>query len=502
MTLQIITLLLVIAVNILAFIAILRKNKPTDSYNRKLLAKINALEAKLESQNNTAIQLNDSVNSNITNNFSSLYSTMTSLINDFTAKTADFQEQYQKQLTDKLTTLEGSFDKIRSEMLSTLEKINKTVDEKLQTTLDNRLNSVSETLVKNMAELGGNLRDSQDRQQKQLTDKLTTLEGSFDKIRNEMLATLENIRKSNETAMDKLRAENQQKLDKINDTVNEKLQKSLDNRLSESFRTVNEQLAQVYKGLGEMKTVASGVSDLKNILANVKTRGILGEIQLSAILAEILAPEQYGEQVQVKAGSQEKVDFAVKLPGSKDGNAVYLPIDSKFPGDTYANLIKAQESGDPEQVKLRRKALETEIKRCAKSISEKYINPPETTSFALMFLPFEGLYAEVVNMGLVETLQRDFKINITGPSTMAATLNSLQMGFRTLAIQKKSSEVWEILSSAKKEFSNFESVLVKAREKLQKADKDLESLVGTRTRAINKSLSSVEQGAPAGSFAL
>lgn len=243
--------------------------------------------------------------------------------------------------------------------------------------------------------------------------------------------------------------------------------------------------------MGEMKQVAGGVADLKKVLSNVKTRGIMGEIQLSAILSEILSPEQFTEQAAVQPNSSERVDFAVKLPGKSDGETVLLPIDSKFPGDCYQNLLDSYENGDAADIKLKRTALVTQIKECAKSISTKYIAPPYTTNFAIMFLPFEGLYAEVINLGLVEELQSKFKINITGPSTMAAMLNSLQMGFKTLAIEKKSGEVWKVLEKAKKEFGNFETVLGSVRSRLQKADEELDKLIGTRTKAINRELRAV-----------
>lgn len=355
----------------------------------------------------------------------------------------------------------------------------------------------NEIIVSQILGLGNSLRDSQDkqqeRQQKEIAEKLTKLESDFNKIRSEILMALDTIHRTNAESMEKLRRENQESLDRINNTVNEKLQKTLDDKISKSFEAVNRRLAEVYEGLGEMKKVASGVSDLKNVLSNVKTRGIMGEIQLAAILDEILAPEQYGEQVCVVEGSQEKVDFAVRLPGLEDGEAVYLPIDAKFPGDTYSNLLAAYESGDPNELKAKRTALESEIKRCAKSIQSKYIAPPSTTDFAIMFLPFEGLYAEVVNMGLVEFLQRNYKVNIAGPSTMAAMLNSLQMGFRTLAIQKKSGEVWKILEAAKKEFATFETVLSNTRNRLRQADEELDKLIGTRTRAINRKLRTVSE---------
>lgn len=348
-----------------------------------------------------------------------------------------------------------------------------------------------ETAVKQISALGDSLRDEQSRQQLKTAELLSKTDEKMDRLIKENGESLDKIRRETLEALENMRRSNAESLDKINGTVNEKLQKTLDDKISKSFETVNKRLAEVYEGLGEMKNVASGVSDLKNVLSNVKTRGIMGEIQLGAILNEILASEQFCEQIPVKPGSSERVDFAVKLPGMEEGECVYLPIDSKFPGDTYSNLLDAYDSGNPEELKAKRKLLESEIKRCAKSIRDKYISPPYTTDFAIMFLPFEGLYAEVVNMGLVEILQRDFKINIAGPSTMAAMLNSLQMGFRTLAIQKKSGEVWKILEGAKKEFANFEKVLDSARNRLKQADDELEKLIGTRTRAINRKLSTV-----------
>lgn len=321
----------------------------------------------------------------------------------------------------------------------------------------------NETIISTVAHLGGGLRDEQEKQRRALTEQL---EG--------------------------LRRDNQASLDRINQTVDEKLQKTLERRISQSFEAVNQRLAEVYAGLGEMKSVAAGVADLKKVLANVKTRGTLGEIQLGAILQEVLAPEQYGEQLRLTPDSAERVDFAVRLPGQQHSEPVYLPIDAKFPADVYANLLAAYESGDAAELKERRAALELAVKKCAKSIADKYIKPPYTTDFAIMFLPCEGLYAEVVNLGLLENLQRSFKVSVAGPSTMAAMLNSLQMGFRTLAIQQKSGEVWQILEAAKKEFESFENVLDAVRKRLRQADDELDKLVGVRTRAINRRLLSVE----------
>ena len=303
---------------------------------------------------------------------------------------------------------------------------------------------------------------------------------------------LEALRQSMTNSMQEMRQENAKKLDEIRGTVDEKLQDTLQKKITDSFQAVSQQLEQVYKGLGEMQHLASDVGGLKQVLSGVKTRGILGEIQLGAILEEILSPEQYDTNVATIPGSRERVEFAVKLPGS-DGEKVYLPIDSKFPGDTYMHLQEAAASGNPHAVAEARKALETVLKKSAKDIRDKYVEPPYTTTFGILFLPFEGLYAEVVNMGMIETLQKDYSINVAGPSTMAALLNSLQMGFRTLAIQKRSSEVWQVLGAVKTEFTKFEDVMLKMQGHLQQTSKDLDTLMGTRTRAINRKLRDIQQ---------
>lgn len=303
---------------------------------------------------------------------------------------------------------------------------------------------------------------------------------------------LEAIRQTVERRLVTMQNDNAKKLDEIRNIVDEKLQKTLEAKVAQSFQLVNERLEQVYKGLGEMQTLANGVGDLKKVLSNVKTRGILGEIQLGAILEEILAPEQYETNIVTKNGSTERVEYAVKLP-TEEGTPVYLPIDSKFPADLYSNLQDAYESGSPESVSASISALTQRIKQEAGKIRDKYLDPPNTTDFAIMFLPFEGLYAEVVNRGLVEELQRNFRVNIAGPSTMAAMLNSLQMGFRTFAIQKRSSEVWRVLGAVKTEFQKFSAVLASSRKRLQQVDDELEQLIGTRTRAITRNLRAVEQ---------
>ena len=259
---------------------------------------------------------------------------------------------------------------------------------------------------------------------------------------------------------------NSKQLGQIREVVGEKLQSTLENRISKSFEMVSKQLEAVYKGLGEMQQVAAGVTDLKRVLSNVKTRGILGEIQLGAILEEILSPEQYDTNVATRPGSADRVEYAVKLPGNGDV-PVYLPIDAKFPGDTYAALMNAYDTGDTGAIAAAATALTNRLKQEARDVSSKYIAPPDTTDFAIIFLPFEGLYAEAVNRGMVEELQKRYKVNLAGPSTMAALLNSLQMGFRTLAIEKRSSEVWEILRSVRTEFDKFGEVLEASQRHLQ-----------------------------------
>lgn len=321
-----------------------------------------------------------------------------------------------------------------------------------------------------------------------VNEQLKVLENRFKTLEANNELKLEAIRSTMTKHLTSIQDENSKKLDAIQTTVNEKLE----SKMNESFKLVSERLEQVYKGLGEMQTIASGVGDLKKVLSNVKNRGIIGEIQLGAILEELLSPEQYDREVATVPRSSNHVEFAVKLPGNGDGSFVYLPIDSKFPGDTFAALQDAYDSGSPEAVADAKKQLATVIKKCAKDIRDKYVSPPYTTNFGIMFLPFEGLYAEVVNSGLLETLRRDYNVTVTGPSTMAAMLNSLQMGFQTLAIQKKSSQVWEILGSVKTEFQTFAKVLEETQKHIKKVDDDLEKLVGVRTRQINRKLSSIE----------
>ena len=339
------------------------------------------------------------------------------------------------------------------------------------------IRSVSETLQTAVQGMSTTLGQGQDSQQRSLEQANTQ--------------QMEQLRQAVTQSMATLQAENARKLDEIRHTVDEQLQDALQKRVTESFKAVNQQLEQVYKGLGEMQSLAADVGGLKQVLSGVKTRGILGEIQLGAILEEILAPEQYDTNVATIPGSTQRVEYAIKMPGA-DGGSVWLPIDSKFPGDTYGHLQDAYASGDAQAVENARHALEMVLRSEAKDIREKYVEPPYTTAFGILFLPFEGLYAEVVNAGLLEVLQRDYQVNVAGPSTMAALLNSLQMGFKTLAIQKRSGEVWQLLGAVKTEFDKFGQGLTKMQQRLRQTDEELDKLIGVRSRAISRKLRSVQ----------
>ena len=340
--------------------------------------------------------------------------------------------------------------------------------------------------VKNMGDM---LSQAQRESMELQSRRLSELNKQFARTSMDIEQRLENIRISMEKKVSNMTEENNRQLAEMRNTVDEKLQKTLEERIGRSFRQVSESLQQVTRGLGEMQNLAAGVGGLKKVLSNVKTRGIVGEIQLGAILQQILSPEQYEENIAVKGGS-ERVEYAVKFPGEGD-RPVYLPIDSKFPGDAYLNLQDAYDTGDRQLIKIATDNLRNAVIKAAKDIRSKYIQPPQTTEFAILFLPFEGLYAEVLRLGIVESLQRDYRINIAGPTTMAAMLNSFQMGFKSIALQRRSGEVWDTLAKVRTEFEKFGNVLVKTQTKMEQAQKDLETLVGVRTRGIQRALKNV-----------
>lgn len=348
---------------------------------------------------------------------------------------------------------------------------------------------MSETVQLSVRQMGEMIAQNQRESTENQSRRLAELNRQMASTSMGIEQRLENIRISMEKKITMMTDENNRQLSEMRNTVDEKLQKTLEDRIGRSFRQVSDTLEQVTRGLGQMQTLAAGVGDLKKVLSNVKTRGIVGEIQLGAILAQILSPEQYDENVAVKGGS-ERVEFAVKFPGEGD-RPVYLPIDSKFPADAYTRLLDAYDTGDRQLIKAATDGLRNAVLKAAKDIRTKYISPPYTTEFAIMFLPFEGLYAEVLRLGLVDTLQRDYRINIAGPTTMAAMLNSFQMGFRSLALQKQSGEVWDTLAKVRTEFDKFGDVLVKTQTKMEQAQKDLEKLVGVRTRGIQRALKGV-----------
>jgi DNA recombination protein RmuC len=338
------------------------------------------------------------------------------------------------------------------------------------------------------------LETSSQQQSKALTDSRADLTTTLSKMAEQIDKKLDELKKAVETKLTQIQTDNSAKLEEMRKTVDEKLQGTLEKRLGESFRQVSERLEQVHKGLGEMQNLAIGVGDLKKVLTNVKTRGTWGEMQLGNLLEQILTPEQYAQNVATKQGSAERVEFAIKLPGrdTHDGKTVWLPIDAKFPKEDYERLVEASERADADAVEQAAKQLELRIKAEAGDIRDKYIDPPNTTDFGILFLPTESLYAEVLRRnGLMETLQREFRVVVTGPTTLAALLNSLQMGFRTLAIEKRSSEVWAVLGAIKTEFGKFGGIIEKVQKKLQEASNVIDT-AATRTRTIERKLRTVE----------
>ena len=439
-----------------------------------------------ETQSELRREINTTLNENIRSLSDQLQNIQIKLAREQLRQTNTLFESQKEQLT----TIGTSQKEILSATGQALSRTLTDMDKKMQ----DQLGAIGSSQKEILSATGQALSRTMTDMDKKIQDQLKQLETRFATLESNIEMKLQGIRTTVENQLKDIREDNTKQLEQIRGTVDEKLQKTLESKMNESFRLVSERLEQVYKGLGEMQTVAQGVGDLKKVLSNVKTRGILGEIQLGAILKEILTPDQYEENIATVPRSKNRVEFAVKLPGAEDGKYVYLPIDSKFNGDRFAHLQDAYESGDSALIAAAKKELYEAIRKCAKDISEKYLSPPDTTQFAVMFLPFEGLYAEVVNTaGLVEDLQRTYKVNIAGPSTMAAMLNSLKMGFQTLAIQKRSSEVWAILGAVKTEFETFEKALNDTQHRLRQTEESLEKLVGVRTRQMNRKLSSIDK---------
>ena len=390
----------------------------------------------------------------------------------------------QRDMEQKLISVEKA---LREEFTVNREESRKN-EQSNRTEIGSSIEKLSATILSNMIELS-NL------QKNQFDTYSRTMERTLDAFNYNLRSSIDDLTKLQNEKFVELTKSTEENLEKMRVTVDEKLQSTLERRLSESFKVVIERLEQVHKGLGEMQSLVAGVGDLKKVLSNTKTRGVLGEVQLERILEQFLSPEQYEKNVITKKGSRETVEFAIKLPGKDyDNKTVYLPLDAKFPLEVYNKLLDAYDLQNQAQIDAASKNLERFIKKSAKDIRDKYIDPPNTTDFGLMFLPTEGIYAEVLkNQSLVEFVQREYNINITGPTTLVALLNSLQMGFRSLAIEKHSSEVWKILGAVKTEFSKFETVLNSAQNKLNQASSEIDKLVGTRTRQINRKLKNVDK---------
>ena len=390
----------------------------------------------------------------------------------------------QKNIDQKLISVEKT---LREEMSVNREESRKN-EKSNRSEIAGSIDKLSSSILANMIELSK-------LQKNQFDTYSRTMERTLDAFNYNLRNSIDDLTKLQNEKFTELTKSTEENLEKMRVTVDEKLQNTLEKRLSESFKVVSERLEQVHKGLGEMQSLAAGVGDLKKVLSNTKTRGVLGEIQLERILEQFLSPEQYEKNVITKKGSRETVEFAIKLPGKDyDNKMVYLPLDAKFPLEVYNKLLDAYDMQDQAQIEVNSKNLERFIKKSAKDIRDKYIDPPNTTDFGLMFLPTEGVYAEVLkNQNLVELIQREYKVNITGPTTLVALLNSLQMGFRSLAIEKHSSEVWKILGAVKTEFSKFETVLNSAQNKLNQASSEIDKLVGTRTRQINRKLKNIDK---------
>lgn len=402
---------------------------------------------------------------------------------DFRINRIESADQAKANRQELNETLHG-FKAEQSQTLATITTQNRQALIDINQTLDDKVKTLTTTLDNN-----NNLN------RESLLNAFKTFQENFDAH----IKTFNEVQRDKFTQMltsqQTLISNTETKLENIRTTVEEKLEKTLSERLGQSFETVGKQLIEVQKGLGEMQTIATDVGGLKKVLSNVKLRGGVGEVQLALLLEQILAPSQYEANVKTKKGSSEPVEFAIKLPGrSDDENAfVYLPIDAKFPKDTYEHLLSAYETANPEEIEAATKNLETTIKKMAKDIRDKYLDPPNTTDFAILFLPFESIYAEVIRRtALIDQLRTEFKITVAGPTTLMAILNSLQMGFRTLALQKRSSEVWQVLATVKKEFENFGGLLEKAQKNIQTGLGQLDDVVGTRTRAIHRQLRNVE----------
>ncbi len=471
---------LVAANLVVAILSLIRMGRPDSDKAEKALRE--EFRVSREESANQSIQLREEVRN------------MQTQSNEFLIKTVNTMGSEQGERLDKLT---GAIDKSEETTRDQIKTLIKQAEDSLK-----EIRASNEERFENIrASVNGQIQEMMAKEEKKLGEVVSSLDKLSRSNRDDLekaRKTLEENRKTLETQFQRIQESNEKKLDEMRNTVDEKLQSTLEKRLGESFKLVSERLEAVHKGLGEMQELATGVGDLKRVLTNVRERGTWSEYLLGDILADILTPDQYERNVR-PTGTREVVEFAVKLPG-KDGNEghpVWLPIDSKFPKENYERLLDAAKQSDRNTVQSAEKALADDVRKAAKDISEKYVSPPQTMEFAIMFLPTEGLYAEVLRQpGLHDQLQSKYRVLATGPTTLAAFLNSLRMGFRTLAIEKRSSEVWKVLSAVKTEFGKFGTVLDKVKKHLDTASESINQ-TGTRSRAIERTLNTVEQ-LPAG----
>ncbi|MDY0150692.1 MAG: DNA recombination protein RmuC [Candidatus Cloacimonas sp.] len=479
---QILTIVVLVAVVINIILTLLKKTEASVDVD-KLVTPIKAELDRL------ALALkNDSSNAKneINSQFSAVKTELNQNLKDNRTELNDALEKFRLTIETKMAAFSTSLQDSSDATLKKQTEIRQETEQKLNEfskSMNDAVEALSRSLAQKLAEFGEIQKSNSDDYLKK-----------HDDIKNATDVKLEAIRKTVQEKLESLQEANSKKLDEMRRTVDEKLQETLNTRLTESFKQVSEQLDKVHLGLGAMTSLANDVGGLKKVLTNVKTRGMIGEIQLESLLSSVLSPDQYECNVQVKKNSQQRVEFAIKLPGrEEDLTPLYLPIDSKFPDAAYQKLLQAYEDADTPKINQARKELEGAIKQSAKDIKEKYIDPPATTDWGILFLPFEGLYAEVLqNSNVVHYLQTEYHVTLAGPTTLGAFINSLQMGFKTLAIQKRSSEVWQLLGAVKTQFDLFGNVLDAAQKKIRGAGDDIEKLVGTRTRMIQSKLKHVE----------
>jgi DNA recombination protein RmuC len=417
------------------------------------------------------------------------------LADQVTSQIGSFRERVDAAIKAIAEKLDLDIRQMGEAAASNRETLRRLIEDKLDATATKQseeAKGVREELNAAFHRLGGNITDKLTDFGQQQKDRLEATKQALEGLADRHEKAQEALRQSVEGRLDSIRQESASKLDEMRRTVDEKLQSTLESRLGESFNLVVEQLKSVHDGLGEMRALASNVGDLKNVLTNVKVRGTFGEVQLELLLEQFLAPDQYVRDARIKDETTERVEFAVRLPGKGDGEGVILPIDAKFPREAYDRLVSASDANDAVQIDAMRKQLQAQVRQCAKDIRDKYVLPPKTTDFAILFLPTEGLFAEVLRQpGLFDQIQREFKVTVAGPTTLCAYLNALQMGFRSLAIEKRSSEVWTLLSAVQSEFSKYNDVVKKLAKQLHTAADSVERL-GQRTRVMNRTLRSVE----------